>query len=185
MGRFHAARAEVRKHIARGSGDVFVPLANWTVACRKEQGSKGGPHCSEQSRAKCAAVAGNSRAVPSHCLRVRRAPGASLRLRQSDVLADTRAARWIEEGERLFREFVRRHGLYSAVWASAQPQLAPPKMDASLEDVDVQGESGACQGPVRNLTLGIFGDRKRESLFSVLQSLQDEFLVEATGGKWK
>merc|ERR1712224_761735 len=110
----------------------------------------GSRSCLKQPHKMCAAVSDHAQSVPSRCLRLRHVPGSSLRLRRSNVLTKTFAARWIEEGERLLRKFVQRHGLYAAIWASAQPELAPAGL---TPPTTIEGSASE-----------IFGDGRLETL---------------------
>lgn len=61
---------------------------------------------------------------------------------------------WLDQGERLFRVWVERHGLYFALWSAGQMELAP------LQKKSETGED-------------------RETMFDVLHSIQEQlFLVE-------
>eukprot|EP00928_Gymnodinium_smaydae_P087194 TRINITY_DN71501_c0_g1_i1.p1 TRINITY_DN71501_c0_g1~~TRINITY_DN71501_c0_g1_i1.p1 ORF type:complete len:685 (+),score=58.46 TRINITY_DN71501_c0_g1_i1:44-2098(+) len=108
----------------------FVALANWTVHadCFKAQSgrvpSTPKSDCSALSIEACGALDERSEPVPRHCLRelVRR-PGTSLRIRTPPRLFGTLAGNYLTHGERLFREFVHRHGLYSTMSTLAASEM--------------------------------------------------------------
>lgn len=77
-----------------------------------------------------------------------------LRLRRP-LLSD-RLRLWLDQGERLVRTFVERHGLFMAVWSACQKELAPAK---SLSD-----SSGNWPTKKEVWT--------RETMFDVLHSIQ-------------
>merc|ERR1712125_181312 len=93
----------------------------------------------------CAAIDHGFRAVPRRCLQgLRTAPGGSLQVRRPELL-DDHTQRLLSEVERLFKTFVDRHGLSTALWTLGRM--------AGAEVLD----------------------RRVETLFGVLQSLQDMF----------
>lgn len=134
VARFHAARAEVQRHTLSSSQEHYVPLVNWTISghCRGLRPGPAGPGaCSTLPHQECAALDSRGRQVPRPCLRLRRQLGTSMRLRRWRALSATRAGLLIEEGERLLREFVQKHGLFIALFTLASPEFAPQPVGAS------------------------------------------------------
>eukprot|EP00931_Biecheleriopsis_adriatica_P075666 TRINITY_DN49477_c0_g1_i1.p1 TRINITY_DN49477_c0_g1~~TRINITY_DN49477_c0_g1_i1.p1 ORF type:complete len:401 (+),score=88.13 TRINITY_DN49477_c0_g1_i1:168-1205(+) len=169
-GRFHHARAEIRRLLrAEGVGaERYQALANWTPECT-EQRSVTHRECSSRNFQDCAAIADNNRIVPQRCLRLHRTSGrrSGVRLRSRLRLADSRVFSWIEEGERLLRDFIERHGLYAAVWAAGRQELAPLKGGAVAQQEN--------RWPTPDEIA------ERETMFSVLQSIQEEISFEDDG----
>lgn len=162
-GHFHKARAELRRlrrDEPRQELEYYQPLANWTAVCQGQQQPSVTNHvCSSSSFSDCAAIADNNRQVPQDCLHLRYTPGAGIRVRRKLRIAKSRVFDWIEEGERLFREFVNKHGLYPAVWAAARHELAPSR----------DGQTSKSSGFPTAEELA-----KRETMFAVLQSIQED-----------
>eukprot|EP00930_Biecheleria_cincta_P096500 TRINITY_DN8833_c0_g1_i1.p1 TRINITY_DN8833_c0_g1~~TRINITY_DN8833_c0_g1_i1.p1 ORF type:complete len:705 (+),score=114.41 TRINITY_DN8833_c0_g1_i1:117-2231(+) len=161
-GHFHKARAELRrliKHESSNDLEYYQPLANWTAGCQGQQHSVTNQACSSTSFHECAAIADNNRRVPRDCLHLRYSASAGIRVRRKHRIAKTRVFDWIEEGERLFREFVNKHGLYPAVWASSRQELAPAR----------DGKKSKPTGfPMAEELV------QRDTMFAVLQSIQEE-----------
>jgi len=87
-----------------------------------------------------------------------------VRLRRNLALSETRLSSWLDQGERLFRTFVERHGLFFAVWSAGQRELSVSiDTDTSEEDEKTWPERTK-----------VFS---RETLFDVLHSIQGELLI--------
>lgn len=134
---FHAARWEAwrifRHNATTGTGarltTRFVGLANWTAGpCAAVQAATPSrAACEASSLEKCAALEGGWRPVARGCLAaLRPALGASLQLRRGPRLQGLEVDDDVAHGERLVREFVRRHGFHAAIWSMAQPELLLP-----------------------------------------------------------
>ena len=121
---FHQARSEIHRLVQNEASRfmTFDILHNWTAACSDQRSPE---LCTADSNEKCAALQDDHRRVSKACLRVHRSKRSTLRLRRRIRLRKTRAGFWIEEGERLFREFVARYDLQAAMWAAGQFELAP------------------------------------------------------------
>lgn len=152
----HSARAALQKALSIGAAE-FINLVNWSAPCRTRAADelrslapdrKG--KCAALPHEVCAAVSQSGRAVPRRCLKnLRPSPGESLLVRRGPKLQFSKVEYLLDQAERLFREFVHRYGIYAAVWATAQPELAPKSPSGSPE-----------------------------TLFSVLQSMQDTILEQ-------
>jgi len=167
--RFHAARAFGQQVLLAGGKDRFVPLANWSTRCWQtfRNHTRGNTDyardaCRAHKPQACAAVKGQAQRVPRRCLYLQHQPGACLRVRRSTPLDGTQAAVLVQEGERLFREFVQRHGFFAALWASASQQLAP--------------QSGTAESNMKAASAPVPGANVGETLFGVLDSLQQLML---------
>ncbi|CAE8676082.1 unnamed protein product, partial [Polarella glacialis] len=148
-----------------GPRSRYQSLANWTARCpgsREELPTRrvSTSQCSEESFEGCAGIADHGQAVPRECRVLRPAPGSGVRLRRKLLISDTKAFGWMQEGERLFREFVQRHGLFLAVWTTVRQELAP----------SISGKPRARQDGVWPTTEELLD---RDTMFSVLQSIQD------------
>merc|ERR1712192_122867 len=126
-------------------------------------GAEARERCSAMPCSKCAALDGQVRPIPRKCLRIRAQKGASMQIRRCTTLSGTRAGLVMVEGERLFREFVQRHGLYSAMWAIATPNLALAP-EGSTQSTRTSGDSTSLP-PAYFRSAG-------ENMFSVLHSIQ-------------
>ena len=159
-GNFHQARSEVERLIRVEPAKLmtFDILQNWTAACSHPRSTE---KCTLDSAEECAALLDDHRRVPKRCLQVRRSGGSpsTLRLRRRIRLRSTRAGFWIEEGERLFREFVAKYDLQVALWAAGQVELAPHKGN-------VDSRSTSDTWPTAEEV------KHRETMFGVLNSLQ-------------
>eukprot|EP00927_Polykrikos_kofoidii_P005356 TRINITY_DN12122_c0_g1_i3.p1 TRINITY_DN12122_c0_g1~~TRINITY_DN12122_c0_g1_i3.p1 ORF type:complete len:750 (+),score=119.80 TRINITY_DN12122_c0_g1_i3:77-2326(+) len=145
---FHAARGDVREVLedaqqgrqTDGFGTSFVGISNWTVAAdcqgqRVPYPREARAYCGGLPRADCVALTSGSRPVPVRCLRERTlhaAAGESMFVRRASFIRrHGRLGFSVEKGERLFREFVRRHGFFMAVWAAGSPRLRLPTTEAN------------------------------------------------------
>lgn len=176
-GHFHAALSEVRRLLASQPRDLerYDALANWTAACAG-RGPVTTSDCSSSSFEDCAAINDKNQPVPRECLRrATRGSRVGLRLRRrlrldestdyTPALAQVaRVAQWISEGERLFREFVERHGFYQAIWAAGRPELSGGR-DSEQSEQD--------RWPTEEELM------RRQTMFSVLHSLQKELFFVA------
>ncbi|CAK9085141.1 Protein Star [Durusdinium trenchii] len=157
---FHHIRRELSRLFAEKKEGhrkftSFDRIANWSASC-----SEGPPlkpsSCHEKSLHECAALGHDSKAIPAKCMALHQSGGmaSGLRLRRKFRFSDNRMSNWLDQGERLFRVFVERHGLYFALWSAGQMELAP------LQKKSETGED-------------------RETMFDVLHSIQEQlFLVE-------
>ena len=158
---FHHVRQEMQRLMFADKKTTrrfaqFDRLVNWTASC-----SEGPPleprFCHEKSMDECAALGDDSKAIPKRCLQLRESKESNapngLRLRRKFRFADHRISSWLDQGERLLRTFVERHGLFVALWSAGQSELAPFAAQAETED--------------------------RETMFDVLHSIQEQlFLLE-------
>eukprot|EP00929_Paragymnodinium_shiwhaense_P112325 TRINITY_DN80584_c0_g1_i1.p1 TRINITY_DN80584_c0_g1~~TRINITY_DN80584_c0_g1_i1.p1 ORF type:complete len:698 (+),score=142.85 TRINITY_DN80584_c0_g1_i1:106-2199(+) len=145
----HVVRKSVRVNVKQGP-DNFLAVRNVSAspscklqALRGEGGiARSAHHCRSLPHSECAAIDSRGRAVPAECLRsLQRDSSAGLRLRRRAVLQGTQAASWLEEAERLIREFVRRHGLAALLWVSESPPFIPVQMEglfATLDSIRVE-----------------------------------------------
>eukprot|EP00933_Yihiella_yeosuensis_P031273 TRINITY_DN2482_c1_g1_i1.p1 TRINITY_DN2482_c1_g1~~TRINITY_DN2482_c1_g1_i1.p1 ORF type:complete len:374 (+),score=54.29 TRINITY_DN2482_c1_g1_i1:154-1122(+) len=172
-GYFHSARYEIRDMLRGGKlENQYQSLANYTAGCF--DGSKpevlSSRQCSSKTFKECSALADNGRAVPRHCLRIRKSPGSGVRIRRRVRFSDMVAVHnMIEQGERLLREFIDRHGLYVLVWSTAREELAPPR---KLRPIGAE---------LRWPTKEEIADR--ETIWTVLQDIQNDIMAseEALG----
>ena len=162
-GNFHQARFEMARLLRSpeaGEFRRFDLLHNWTAACS----DRGAHHlCREADMEHCAALQDDQRRISKSCLRVRPALSSkpsTLRIRRRIRLQDTRAGFWIEEGERLFREFVARYDLQVALWAAGQVELAPLKKTGASDKAERLSRADEA--------------KHRETMFGILHSLQQD-----------
>ena len=168
-GNFHQARYEIDLRLRSAEASKFMAydlLHNWTATC-SDQGSQ---HlCAVPSAEQCAALQDDQRRITKSCLRVRPSQSSkpsTLRLRRRIRLRDTRAGFWIEEGERLFREFVARYDLQVALWAAGQVELAAVHSDDSDDVLDTPKSPQAQNVERRQTMFGILDSLQRELFFA-------------------
>lgn len=161
---FHQVRLELRSIAGRSDFATFDRLVNRTASC--SQGHPIEPKvCRQKSLEECAALGDDSKAIPRKCLKLADSQRSSgVRLRRNLALSETRLSSWLDQGERLFRTFVERHGLFFAVWSAGQRELSVSiDTDTSEEDEKTWPERTK-----------VFS---RETLFDVLHSIQGELLI--------
>lgn len=165
-GHFHKARTELqrlRRDESRQELEYYQPLANWTAVCQGQQPTVTNHVCSSSSFRACAAIADNNRQISQDCLHLRYSGNAGIRVRRKLRIAKSRVFDWIEEGERLFREFVHKHGLYPAVWAASRPEFAPSRDGQTSKPTGFPTAEELVQ---------------RETMFAVLQSIQEDLSTD-------
>ncbi|CAJ1389672.1 unnamed protein product [Effrenium voratum] len=158
---FHHARREVRRLLATEPKERqrYDRLVNWTCEGAASRRSLSPGQCQDLSLSQCLGLDGTL-AVPACRLQPRALGG--LRLRRKMRLDATRVSSWVDQGERLFRVFVERHGLFLALWAAAQPELAP------VRGATAGAEAEEAEWPDPEEV------KLRETMFDVLHSLQQE-----------
>lgn len=170
--RFQKARAELRRRLTSGWDlEKYQTLSNFSARCPEDFEVLASRYvsrsqCSTESFQDCAALGDQGRVIPRQCMRVLKSPGSGLQIRSKFLLSHIPVVhQLIEEGERLFREFVDRHTLYIAAWTAARPELAPVHRAGSNENASNPDGWPSFEEI-----------KQRDSLFSVLQDIQQELM---------